>query len=145
MRHVRTQIRDAVVAALMGLATTGSRVHKSRVYPRDTSQLPCLLVLAGDEDIDHSFQAALDRDLVVVVRCAAKDSAELDDVLDVMLAEVEVAMQAAGTLGGLAAEVSPPVSVSTQYAEGLEMPVGILDVRFQIQYVTAVGVPDAAL
>ena len=40
MAHARTQIRNAVVAALTGLATTGARVHASRMRPTELCSTP---------------------------------------------------------------------------------------------------------
>ena len=50
--HVRKQIRDRLVTLLTGLATTGSRVYKSRVYNlAPTYELPCLLIYTLEEDV----------------------------------------------------------------------------------------------
>lgn len=42
--HLRTSLRDAMATAVTGLTSTGSRVHKSRLYPVAADALPCLLV-----------------------------------------------------------------------------------------------------
>ena len=43
--HLRTSLRDAMATAVTGLTSTGSRVHKSRLYPVAADALPCLLVI----------------------------------------------------------------------------------------------------
>ena len=54
MSHVRKQIRDAVVTALTGLSTTGSRVYKSRIYPLETGKLPGLAIYTKSEEIQNN-------------------------------------------------------------------------------------------
>ena len=65
MAHARTQIRAQVIAALVGLPTTGSRVYPGRSLPLDPDRIggPGLLVYCGNENIDadlccqHAIQA----------------------------------------------------------------------------------------
>ena len=49
MAHYRQQIRERVATTLTGLATTGSNVFQSRVYPLENNKLPCLLVYTTEE------------------------------------------------------------------------------------------------
>ena len=53
MAHVRKTIRDQIVSDLTGLATTGSNVYKSRVYPIADDKLPGLAVYTMNESIDY--------------------------------------------------------------------------------------------
>lgn len=142
MPHARTQIRDAVVAALTGLATTGPRVHASRMRPQDGASLPCLLVHANDTeqveaaDVDTEQQ----RDLPIVVRGFAKAVADLDDTLDQIALEVETALALDPRLGGLCAS-SFLRSVDVDYDDTTNAPVGEIALTYQFTYHVHAGSP----
>jgi hypothetical protein len=78
--HVRTQLRDAVVAALTGLTTTGTRVFRNRPDPQAPGNLPCLHVYT---DGDATTPESLDtpdiqrRETSIRVEALAKASADL--------------------------------------------------------------------
>jgi hypothetical protein len=48
--HVRQQVREALAIQLTGLTTTGAKVFQSRVYPLESSDLPCLLIATEEEE-----------------------------------------------------------------------------------------------
>jgi len=133
MSHVRTQIRTALVATLAGLATTGNRVHASRMRPQSDANLPCLLVTTNDEQIDSTVDAILLRDLSVSIRGFAMASAALDDTLDQIALEVESVM------------ASNPRAiferVEIDYDDELEKPVGAITLTYRIQYYTSAADP----
>ena len=58
MSHARQQIRDAVVAAVTGLATTGASVHKTRMFKFEDDDLPALGVYTLSEDIEREIGRA---------------------------------------------------------------------------------------
>jgi hypothetical protein len=133
MSHVRTQLRTALVATLTGLATTGNRVHASRMRPQGDANLPCLLVTTNDEQIDSTVDAILLRDLSVSIRGFAMASAALDDTLDQIALEVESVM------------ASNPRAiferVEIDYDDELEKPVGAITLTYRIQYYTTAADP----
>ena len=86
MAHARTQIRNAVVAALTGLSTTGARVHASRMRPTDA--LPALLITTDAEVIEQGAQRRQMRTMDIVVRGLAKGGDGVDDTLDQIALEV---------------------------------------------------------
>jgi len=152
MAHARTAIRSALVVALTGLSTTGVNVFPNRAYPKGDGNLPCLLVLTNDEsEIGEDFNgnSTLERQLELQVRCVAKESDEagdkLDDKLDAMIAEVEVAMNSAGTLGGKVKDISAPKSIRVGLDDSLDQPVGIAEVNFVVTYSTKAGTPGTPL
>jgi hypothetical protein len=105
--HLRRQIREAVATLLTGLTTTGNRVFQSRVQTLKDSQLPALVILTNEETVTqqtiHS-NPLLERQLSVQVIAKAKANTNLDDTLDQIIKEVEMAVfasDAANTLGGL--------------------------------------------
>ncbi|MAB00105.1 MAG: hypothetical protein CMN87_12105 [Stappia sp.] len=107
MSHVRTQIIGAVVAALTGLSTTGANVFPQRRYPTGDGQWPCLLVYRGREvstpDEIGRPPREMARTLEVLVEIVAT-GAHAEDVIDDACVEIEQALAADVTLGGLAME-----------------------------------------
>lgn len=147
MAHVRRQIREALAALVTGLATTGSRVYQSRVYPLGDSNLPCLLVNTDDESIETLTTGATpmqERRLTVQVRAVAKESSSLDDTLDQIMAEVEAALGAAGVLSTLAKSITLS-GLRVEMDDALEKPVGVASMEYQISYYTASNAPQTAL
>ena len=139
MAHLRTQIRTAVVSALTGLATTGSRVHASRLRP--TQALPCLLIETNDERIEQTIQAVQQRTLNVTVRAYAKVTATVDDTLDQIALETETALAAAGSLGGKLPGGLLLERIETDFDDTLEQPAGALVMQFTGSFFTASGSP----
>jgi hypothetical protein len=107
MAHVRTQIVDAITAAVTGLSTTGARVLKQRKYPADETALPCLLIYRVGEvsEIGEMGRSPREmyRTLDIAVEAVAA-GADADDVLDDIAGEVEAALAADITLGGVSRE-----------------------------------------
>lgn len=145
MPHVRQQIREAAATALTGLATTGSRVSQSRMRPRADSALPALLVETNDESLTpHTVGAAYQRDLTLSVRGIAKAVANVDDTLDTIASEIEVALAGAPTLGGLCAPVQLQ-RVSIEFDDSTDKPVGVITLDYQATYFTSAGNPGAII
>lgn len=142
MPHVRQQIREAVAAAVTGLATTGNRVSQSRMAPRRAGDLPCLLVETADERIEQGAQNRITRELTVLVRGFAKANAALDDTLDTIAKEVEVALASAGHLGGLVPGGVTLVNLSTDFDDTLEQPAGVIVIELRAVYFGTYGLPE---
>lgn len=146
MAHMRTQIRQAVVVALTGLPTTGTRVFVNSVYELRAADLPCLLVHTGDEPqidpLDFSG-VSLQRQLLLTVRVVAKASAGLDDALDQMLLELEGAL-ALSTLGGLVKRLELKAIAASQ-SDALDTPAGELSATWLATYITPTTNPDTHL
>lgn len=141
--HARRSIREAVAAALTGLATTGSRVFQSRMRPQES--LPALLVATNGEEIEQDLGTVQTRALDIDVTGVALAASGVDDTLDAIAEEVEVAMQAAGTLGGLVS--APPVltAIRTAFDDSLEQPAGEVSLTFRCLYFTQAGAPGTTL
>lgn len=136
MPHVRTQIRNQVAGLVTGLATTGSRVFKSRMRPQDEAKLPCLLVVTNDEEVaGGTIGGGLDRQLQVVVHGIAAGAIGLDDTLDQIALEVETAL--ANTQLSLR-------RVEIGFDDSLEKPVGEISLTFEILYFTSAGNPGVS-
>jgi len=144
--HVRQQIREAAAALLTGLNTTGPRVYQSRVKVLADNELPCLVVLTNSEQIDRldiSPDPQLERSLDLVVLAKAKHTADLDDKLDTIIKEVEIAANNT-TLGGLISSIQLSSIEVELNGEG-EKPVGQATMTFNITYTTRASAPDVAI
>jgi hypothetical protein len=137
MSHVRTQIRQAAVAALDGIAP----VSASRVYPIAEDELPVLLVWTNDEDISGGTHGAYARELTLVVEAVARGGF-VDDELDLMLVGVERAL-ARNSLGGLCKPIMP-TSIQITIEAG-SAPIGRARASFRATYYTPVGNPESTL
>ena len=147
--HVRTQLRDAAISALTGLATSGSRVYKTRVHAMQDANLPGLRISTANGNSARRGvgagpgRALLERTVELVVECCAKANADLDDTLDQMLQEVEVAISQNQNLGG--AKWIVLRREEADFEGEAESPVGVLRATFEALLLTAQNAPDVAL
>jgi hypothetical protein len=145
MPHARELIRDAVVTACTGLATTGARVYRSRVYPLSQALLPALLVFVTSEEAEPETMG-LPQQIIrmarVVVEGYARASADYDETLDDIAAEVETAIGADPTLGGRA-RLAQIESTEIEFAGDGDQPVGVIRMTFRVEYRTAESNPTA--
>lgn len=145
-KHVRQQIRKAVIAQLQGLATTGDRVYEGRVYPLAKAQLPGLCVYTPQEDSarEESPNESM-RDLVLVVHGLVAISDRIEDELDDMALEVEIAIDGLARVENLAKIYHGIQSTRTTLAgEDAETPHGAIEMEFLYTYRTRAGTPDIA-
>lgn len=147
MTHVRAQIRATVKTTVTGLATTGSNVFASRVRPVSDGDLPCLLVYTLEEEsepLSKGSPPALVRTLDLVIEGLARSKTALDDALDQIAAEVEAALAADLTLGGLARFSALTSSAVAVDAEG-DSNYGAIRMTLTVEYHTAGNDPETAL
>lgn len=147
MAHVRKQIRDAVIAALTGLATTGSRVESGRTFPLGQDHAPTLLVYAISERSSVHSQgdpATLIRDLTLAIEGRVMMASVPDDTLEVIAAEVEVAMMADPSLGGLSQEVTLLATAINTQAPG-QSHAGEVRLDYRVVYRTRENAPQTAV
>jgi len=140
--HVRKQIRKAGVEVLQGLPTTQSRVYESRVYPLDKAKLPGLLVYTTVEDSGREDSATESmRDVTLMVEGVAAISEHMEDELDDIAAEVEVALDNLGEAGLAKIYHGIQGTVSTLSGEEAAKPHGAIGMEFLYTYRTAKGAP----
>lgn len=150
MSHGRTQIRAALKTALTGLTTTGSNVHVDRERPVRKQVLPILLILTGDEQIETGTTRpprTQVRVLNMSIDCiASADGAapDVDATLDTIISEVEAAVYANRTLGGLVRDIRVD-SIDHRIDEGSEAQVGAASISVFITWVAAEGSPESPL
>jgi prophage DNA circulation protein len=135
MSHVRTQIRDAIVAALDPLGS----VHKSRVYPLQPDELPAFLVYSDTEDLVGDF-ALMERAYRVNVEIVVRGD-DYEAQLDEQLVAVEKALN--GSLTDLVVSILP-VAIATSVSGEGSAPIGRMPVTFEAAYRTSFDDPETA-
>lgn len=146
--HLRKQIREAAAAALTGLTATGSRVFQSRARLLQAADLPCLRIFCDDEAIELKTMGPLrerERRLDLIVEGCASANSDLDDTLDQIVKEVEIALDGNNSLGVGVKWIEPKEIRSEFIAQGSELVIGCARMRFEVLYYSAKGSPDVAL
>ena len=146
--HLRRQIRERVaVNMLTGLTTTGSNVFQSHVYPLEVADLPALCVYTQDEEIEIGAMGdprVCHSTLTLMVDGYAQDSTSLDDELDEIGKEVQVAMASDVDINNLVVN-SYLSAVDISYSgEGIA-PIGIIRHNYSVIYRYFENAPDVAI
>lgn len=145
--HVRQQIREALATVVTGLVTTGAHVYQSRVVQLESSELPALLIATNSESIDvldFVNNPSLERTLTINVTAVAKAVSNLDDTLDTIIKEVEVAVSTSNTLGGLVKDVVL-TGIEIEMNSDAEMPTGQAVLTFNANYYTRAQAPTVSI
>lgn len=142
--HLHRQIREAVKTLLTGLTTTGSKVYPNRLHPLTEANLPGLRIFMDDEEVTGSgADKTQDRKPSLIVECCAKVATDLDDTLDQMSKEVEVALSGGITIGGFWMDAE---YAGMQFDDAMaEKPAGVKRLRFFITYTAASNAPDVLI
>lgn len=141
MAHINDQIRAAVAAAVTGLPTTGARVDQDFLTVRNIAE-PRLLVRVTTDKVDTDFSGVQQRVLRVAVTGYAKETAA-GNVLGGMQSEVETALYAVGTLGGLlACNLVLQGDDRDIDFDTLEKPAGFVTLIYGAQCFTRAGQPE---
>ncbi len=146
--HLRRQIREAIAGAVTGLSTTGSRVFQSRVYPLERgTDLPGLLVFALAETSERATMPApglMRRALRMQVVAVVEAVADLDDTLDQICKEVEIALaMPCAALAGIAKTITL-TSTDIELQGTSVRPVGQAAMTYEVVYLAAEDAPDVA-
>lgn len=141
MAHARQQIREAVVTAVTGLATTGASVFESRIHNFPQDSLPALNVLTTSEEVDEDMSSRsssgflLVRRLGVEIKAIVIAASNSDDLVDTICAEVETAITGNAALQALVKEVTLRSTEVELIAEG-EQPIAVATINFEAVYAT---------
>jgi hypothetical protein len=138
MAHVRKSIRDNVVTTVTGLATTSTRVYRTRFYPIAEGKTPGLAIYTQNESVESATMTrprTKMRELEVVIEGYAVGVSNLDNTLDQITLEVEEAMVTDVTRGGYAKDTELS-SVEVEYSGDGEKPVGVAKMTFLVTYAT---------
>lgn len=139
--HVRQQLRDQIAAILTGLTTTGSKVFKSRAYPIQEIDLPCLLVKTENERVDYltiNPPAQQERNITITVEAVARANSNLDDMLDKICKEVEIAIENAVTISKDIQLAGTNIDTSVVGSQ----PVGMATMIYRMKVYTLSNAPD---
>jgi hypothetical protein len=146
--HIDKQLRDAAAALLTGLATTGSRVYASRVYPMQDTDLPGLRVFVDDSDIEHNVMGGasrrIDRRTQLKIEFCGKAVSSYDDEADASKKEIETAIAGSGEFSGLCKWVALR-RIETERDDGAEQIVIVTRLIYECFTQTAANAPDIAL
>lgn len=145
--HVRRQIRDAAIASgvLGNLSTSGTRCYASRVYKMEDANLPGLRVYTNEESVEIGslgVSRTNARTLELVVEACSKKASGMDDELDSMIKEVEVAIAANQSLGG--AKYAQLRRIDIELSGEAEKQIGVARMTFEVLYYTALATPHVA-
>lgn len=146
--HIRRQIRERVATLVTGLTTTGARVYQSRVYALSAGELPCLLIYTNGEDSTKPVfchPGEMDRAITVLVEAVAAATSDLDDVLDLICKEVEIAMATDFYLSNLAKDVQLTRTELQLQGGDTEKPIGAARMTWTVKTTTREGVPDVVV
>ena len=136
MSHLRQLIRSNIVTAVTGLSATGSRVYQTRLYPLEQAKLPGLCVYTRSESTDYvtvSYPRRQERTLEVIIEAYASGTANLDNTLDTISAQVEEALYADITRGGYAKDTKV-IAFEADFDGSGEQPVGVGRLTVQVTY-----------
>lgn len=142
--HVRQQLREAIAVVVTNLTTTGARVFQSRAYPLQETDLPCLLIKTESERIDYQTIHAStlqERDITVTIEAVARATSNLDDTLDKICKEVEIAINAASTIAKDIRLIGTNLDTSVVGNQ----PVGLATMIYKMKVYTLSNAPDVAV
>ena len=146
MAHLRQSIRERIATDVTGLATTGSNVFQSRIYPIEDASLPCLLVYSTSEDSEPTEMASprpVTRILNVVVQ-GVVSATQPDDTLDLISKEVEVALAGDITINSLANNSFLSSTEIEFNADGAK-PIGTVMLNYVVEYRNVDNNPESAI
>lgn len=109
MTHYLTTVRQAIVTAVTGLTTTGSRVFEDQPHTLQEDQVPALVVSAWSPNVGYASMdtVTLQVDVDIGIECVVKGTSGLQALLDTMAKEVQVALSAVSSIGSRAVRVAP--------------------------------------
>lgn len=138
MPSIRRQIREHAASRVTGLATTGSRVYQSSVYPLDLTAGPALVVYTPAETHEPTTMGhprMVGNTLTLVIEGYAKATADIDDTLDLISSEVMAAMSGDVSLGGRCRDCFLSSTQITFSGEG-DQPIGSIRMEYTAFYST---------
>jgi hypothetical protein len=147
MPHVRQSIRDNIVTAVTGLATTGSNVYRTQIYPLEHGNLPGLCVYTSVEDIVVDTMTGtrnLERTSDVIIEAFIRATSNYDNTMDTICAEVEAAMATDVTRGGNAKDCFL-IRSEFEFSDEGDKPLAMARLTYAVRYRTAINNATVAL
>lgn len=140
--HINDQILAAAKDALDALATTGDRIDEWELRVKQVAE-PRLVIAVSCQGAETGAQGNQQREIEVLVTGYAKKTSGMSATLGSIQAEVEVALAAAGTLGGLLATGLRFVRDQRDIDYSLEHPAGMVATVFSGLCFTRANNPTA--
>lgn len=147
MKHVRQQIREALATVLNSQPLVGANVFINRTQPVTDSVLPCLIIAVENDESESasmSYPRLANHRLVISIRAFAHANSALDDALDAMCMNVEKALSANISLGGLTKDLQIS-STSMALNSEAETNYGEAAMLWSAAYYIQETVPETAL
>jgi len=145
MSHARTQVRDAVAAALTGLITTGANVYVNRAHLLESAKLPCLSIHVRNDATRRISETPIEQERTVeLVVEAHANGGSVDDTLDTICAEVETAIGSDVTVGGKLIDCVLDSTSIAVTGEGSKLS-GQAEMQFNATYAVREGAPEVLL
>jgi len=132
-KHIRQQIREAVVTKLKEITTFSNRIYPYRTMPH--TLLPDAVVktdedvVIGEQTADHKYMRAL----ALTIEARAKATSDIDDTMDSLCLAIEEKMMAAPTFGGLLKKLDLSSTKIEMSQEG-DQPVGLATLEYEAWY-----------
>jgi hypothetical protein len=146
MAHPRQLIREAAKTALVNTTAANERVVTTRRIPWRPGLLPGIGVYTLEEFVDPESARTAPRELErhpsLVVEAVLRDDVEnIDDALDAIALQIEIAIAADDTLGGTASDCW---LTKTEFEFGMQgdQEIAVARLIFSVTYYKAA--PDAA-
>ena len=148
MSHVRQQIREEIAAILGGLVSVpAANVFVSRAYPVNDESLPCVLIYSARDELMSEASAMSGKRgylLQTNVEVRVRPVAAADALTDTICAEIQAALAADDTLGGLVKDLDL-YSTDIGFDGEAENPTGYARLAYGALYRIAKGDPETAL
>jgi len=139
--HIRKRMRDYFDTVLLAdVPLVQSRVFPTRIFPLDGGKLPCLAVYTTSESsaLQTMGLKTLARDVSIVVEAYIRATDRFDDDADALSVQIESAVAADTTLGGLAKDTIL-TSTEIEFSNEAEKPIGVARLTFTVRYVTSIS------
>lgn len=147
--HVIQQVINAFATTVTGLTTTGARVYKDRIRNLAETELPALRIFDDREDIENETIINLpymqNRTVVLTIEAVTKENNTLDATLNQIRKEVEVAIAANSTLGGLCKLHCELKGAVKQRDGNIDVQAGKLIMTWHAIVLTMNNAPDVAI
>jgi hypothetical protein len=135
--HPRHQIREAVVAQLLGATAAEERVFPTRFVPWKKLALPGIAVYALEETVEavRTLPRELVRSLRIEVLAVVSGTEQVDDAVDALALEIETALHADPSFGGTAEDsLLSSTQIGTDEDQG--RPLGAARLVYDVRYYT---------
>ena len=135
--HIRQRLADAIATACASLTTTGSNVFQGRTTPVPRESMPALLIFANGGTSGFGSMGTASRPMdwtetITVRGLVALAATDPERTLNTIAAEVQAALMATETLGGLARTLELVRTTLDQRVEG-EWREGMIEMVWQIE------------